>query len=658
MAIINGTPGPDVLAGGAEDDIITGGLGNDTITGGDGADTAIFNVSTDGADLVNLGAGLDKATISAAAAGQVRLTFTSAEVGNNIANDAGALANQDGGLAVRMQLEAAGDTLVGDVSRWDDEGITFTAATAGLTFDVRDLVSGAARGDQFRTVSLGTNVGDTFIGTADADYINAGAGNDTVSGGAGNDFLVGGAGNDLLDGGDGNDSFIGGGGNDTITGGAGDDTAIFNISTDGADSVNLGDGADKVTVSSAAGGQIRLTFTSAEVGNNAANDAGTGANQDGGLAVRMQIENGSDVVTGDVSRFDDEGITFTAATAGLTFDVRDLVSGAARGDQFRTVSLGTNLADTLTGTAEADYINAGAGNDSVSGGAGSDFLVGGGGDDTLDGGDGNDSFIGGGGNDRIIGGAGDDVVIYTGARTDYRIDRLADGSTRVTDIRAVVADGVDIVSGVERFQFSGGVVTEAALYNGTTSVATLSYQFFTGKTPTAAGYDYLTNSAANANDLNDPYYTQFNVENRYINFAVNLGAVGEGRAAFQAAYGGLSLADSTAKAYAAIFGSAPAAGKVSDILNAQVTPNLTRADYFATFSPDGASGLGVKAATIGFLLAEAQKAGLGPYAAANANFLADVSDGGALYNVDLLSAYATPVQTAGASSSMMEMHFA
>jgi Ca2+-binding RTX toxin-like protein len=657
MATFNGTTGPDLLAGGAEDDIFTGGLGIDTITGADGADTAIFNVSTDGADLVNLGAGLDKATITAAGAGQVRLTFTSAEVGNNSANDAGTGVNQDGGLAVRMQFEGANDTLTGDISRWDDEGVTFTAATPGLTFDVRDLVSGAARGDQFRTVTLGANLADTFAGTAEADYINAGQGADTVTGGLGADFLVGGAGDDNLDGGDGNDSFIGGAGADVITGGDGDDTVIFNLSTDGADRVNLGAGADKATISAAGGGQIRLTFTSAEVGNNSATDAGTGANQDGGLAVRMQLEGGVDALGGDIARFDDEGITFTAATAGLTFDVRDLVSGAARGDQFRTVALGTNLADTFTGAGEADYINAGAGNDTVTGGAGADFLVGGGGDDTLDGGADGDSFIGGGGNDSIVGGAGDDVVIYTGARSDYRIDRMANGATRVTDIRTAATDGVDTVFGVERFTFSGGTVSEAALYAGTTSVATLSYQFFTGKTPTAAGYDYLTNSTVNQNDLNDPYYAQFNVENRFINFAVNLGKLGEGAAKFQADYGGLSLADATAKAYTAIFGAAPAAGKVAEILSSQVAPNVTRADYFAAYGLDGANGIGTKAAAVGFLLVEAQKAGIGPYASANANFLADVSDGGALYNVDLLTAYATPVQTAGAPSGLMDGDF-
>src|SRR3712207_6990744 len=52
--------------------------------------------------------------------------------------------------------------------------------------------------------------------------------------------------------------------------------------------------------------QIRLTFTSAEVGNGSATDAGTMTNQDGGLAVRLQSENRAGDLTGKISRFDDE----------------------------------------------------------------------------------------------------------------------------------------------------------------------------------------------------------------------------------------------------------------------------------------------------------------------------------------------------------------
>jgi Ca2+-binding RTX toxin-like protein len=284
---------------------------------------------------------------------------------------------------------------------------------SGVTFDVRDLVSGVERGNLFEVVRLGTNAADTLTAVQPNRpyYFNGGQGNDTISGGTSNDFLVGGAGNDTLTDDVGNDSFIGGGGNDTITGGSGVDTAFFNVSTDGRDSVNLGTGLDIVNVAAAGAGQIRLSFTSGEVGNNNALDGGTLANQDGGLAVRLQAEDASGALVGEQSRFDDEGIVFVSGTAGSTFDVRDLVTGAQRGNQFEVVVLGTSDAEVLNAVQNDRpyYFNAGQGNDSVNGGSRNDFLVGGAGNDQLRGLGGDDSFIGGGGNDFVSGGRGDDV---------------------------------------------------------------------------------------------------------------------------------------------------------------------------------------------------------------------------------------------------------
>ena len=374
---------------------------------------------------------------------QVRLTFTSSEVGNNVANDAGTLANQDGGLAVRIQGEDASGTLTGGIGRFDDEGISFVS-DGTFTFDVRDLVSGTARGDQFDIVRLGTSGADYYAegGTTANVYINGGQGNDDIKGGLGNDFLVGGAGNDTLNGGrGGNDSFLGGGGNDTITGGAGDDTAIFNISTDGMDMVDLGKGSDTVIVSAAAETtQVRLTFTSAEVGNGSALDAGTLANQDGGLAVRMQAEGRGDALVGQVSRYDDEGVTFTSSTPTLTFDVRDLVSGTARGDQFASVHLGTKageIIDFSTATT-ATYVNGGAGNDRITGGDANDFLVGSAG---------NDRLIGGLGDDQLLGGAGNDTFVFRDTPGDDTIVDFVSGTDKI-DLSAfdIAAEDVTAVT--------------------------------------------------------------------------------------------------------------------------------------------------------------------------------------------------------------------
>jgi Ca2+-binding RTX toxin-like protein len=396
-----------------------------------GDDFVQFDISRGAGVQRDLGAGNDEVSIRGNdALSQIRVTFTSAEVGNGNPRDAGTMANQDGGLAVRVQAEDANGNPTGPVSRFDDEGIEFTSV-GNAKFDVRDLVSGVERGAMFDVVRLGTINGDVIdeTGETEAYYINAGMGNDIVTGGSGNDFLVGGGGNDTLTGGLGNDSFIGGGGTDTISGGEGNDTATFNILTDGADQVNLGAGDDRVvtTPNTAVPTQIRLTFTSAEVGNNVATDGITGNNQDGGLAVRYQAEDGSGNLVGPVARFDDEGISFVRA-AGQTFDVRDLVSGAARGDQFDVVRLGTSAGDLIddSGRAIRYYTNGGGGDDVIFGGTLEDFLVGGAGNDTLNGREGNDTFIGGGGND---------IFAFTGRPGDDRINDFVSGADKI-DLRS------------------------------------------------------------------------------------------------------------------------------------------------------------------------------------------------------------------------------
>jgi len=232
------------------------------------------------------------------------------------------------------------------------------------------------------------------------------------------------AGDDILSGNDSAGSY-----GDYILGFAGSDSYSWNSVTGGEDTVNLSryvpdlslpgnEEIDTVAVSGASkAGQIRVTFVSAEIGNGKSidsNDDDNGnafGNEDGGLAVRLQLENAEGLTTGTVGRFDDEGMLFTAKSG--TFDVRDLNSGAQRGDQFKTVFLGTaNSLDVQNGTDKADYMNGGGGVDVLTGGKGNDFLVGGSGNDTLNGGKGSDSFLGGAGNDFIVINKGDSSLKF------------------------------------------------------------------------------------------------------------------------------------------------------------------------------------------------------------------------------------------------------
>lgn len=63
--------------------------------------------------------------------------------------------------------------------------------------------------------------------------------------------------------------------------------------------------------------------------------------------------------------------------------------------------------------------------------------------------------------------------------------------------------------------------------------------------------------------------------------------------------------------------------------------------YFESYGRDGLNGIGTKAAMVGWLLAEAEKADLGVYARSNAAFLTDLADG-ANFGIDLVGVYGRP----------------
>ena len=352
---------------------------------------------------------------------------------------------------------------------------------------------------------------------------------------------------------------------------------------------------------------------------------------------------------------------------------------SARGTTYQTsedyvVFLGVDNGSAHTGTASSDGLMGDNDAETLNGLAGDDVIFAGGGGDTLLGGDGADRLVGGAGDDQIDGGLGADIAYYSGARSAYVITATANG-WRVSDGRGT--DGVDLVKDVETLQFSqsalslpghlvgltvdsllrenplaevrasqtlewsakiasgaltmSGVVDAVVRAAGaSTSVATLAYQFFTGKIPSLAGVDYLVSpTGPNPNNLNSAYYQTFNLENRYINFAVNLGKIGEGAAKFSADYGALSLFEATRKAYGAIFGGTPNDAKVHALIDSRV-------DYFAYYGGDGANGVGTKAAMVGWLLAEAQKADLGVMVRSNDAWLTDLADGMAPFAIDLL----------------------
>ena len=365
---------------------------------------AVNNLSTSGTVTVNVASINDVPVVSNVALGSAGITYTVADVEttpllsrifDGTTNPAQTVTNLGNDYSYATPSEAL-------------------AAVAGI-LQAFDGTAGA----NVANIHIGTGASETI--TSDSSFFNSSLRN-AFYGFGGDDIFAGGSGNDLID-----------GGKDVDT------VSAYNLATGGSDQINLGAEAvtsellnDVVNVSSTGATQIRLSFTSANVGN----AIGTGTTVDGSLTgadastrntVTLQAEDGEGMVTGTIGYADDEGVTFLAHS-GTTFDVRDAASGTERGDFFNQVLLGSNGDDIFNpGTLEKMpltpnnyYVNAGGGNDTVNGGDGNDFLVGGSGNDTLTGGAGIDRYIGGGGLDTIYG-ESHDALIDGGADADSLI---------------------------------------------------------------------------------------------------------------------------------------------------------------------------------------------------------------------------------------------
>lgn len=120
-----------------------------------------------------------------------------------------------------------------------------------------------------------------------------------------------------------------------------------------------------------------------------------------------------------------------AVSTGVFIDLSGASASQIAG-QSVTIASGTSIETAIGGTSE-------------------DTLVGGGGNDKLVGANGDDLLSGGAGDDTLSGGEGTDIAVFDGARNEYTIQTLSDGTIEVTK-----GTEVDTLSSVDVLRFNDG----------------------------------------------------------------------------------------------------------------------------------------------------------------------------------------------------------
>ena len=235
MANINGTSGNDNLIGTGGSDVITALGGNDSVLGDGGADTIDGGDGDDalrggtGNDLIRGGAGENELWGDAGndtldgSGGTGYAVYLDAPVGVSADLQAGTAADGQGGIDTLIGLAGVAgsqfnDTLRGDAGNNEFAGLLGNdsidgrggfdtvyydnfddTSSAGVSVDLSTgLVTGGWGNDTLVGIEavVGTELGDTLIGSAGADALYGEYGDDRLTGGAGADTLQGGMGTD------------------------------------------------------------------------------------------------------------------------------------------------------------------------------------------------------------------------------------------------------------------------------------------------------------------------------------------------------------------------------------------------------------------------------------------------------------------------------
>jgi Ca2+-binding RTX toxin-like protein len=412
MANINGTPGPDTLAGTGDDDFITGDAGNDAIDGAGGNDQ-LFGEEDD--DTIHGGTGHD---------------YLRAGSGNDSLYGDDGDDYLDGGT---------GNDVINGGAGWDRIAFRDFGALGGITVDLRIQDGTAQNTGQGLDIltgiehASGTINSDSITGNDGDNWLWGGSGG--VGGPTGNDTILGLGGNDLIEVGSGGHHLDGGSGIDTLS--------LWGNRTDIT--------SDGVTVSLAMQGGTQDT--------------------EQGLMYLAGFENLSgsqydDVLIGDGGAnllAGDEGGDSLNGGAGndiLYGDGRVIIDTHDTGTSGPIATYGDVAADfPLAGFVDGDDILfGGAGDDAMWGGGGHDYLRGDADNDSLHGGDGDDYLRGGSGDDLVDGGAGWDRAAFVDSTAGVHVDLNIQGVAQNT------LQGLDVLVGIEHA--SGTAFDDVLIGNG------------------------------------------------------------------------------------------------------------------------------------------------------------------------------------------------
>jgi Ca2+-binding RTX toxin-like protein len=454
--ILTGHGGANLLDGGANDDTLIGGGGHDTFQGGSGADSMRGGSGNDTYYIDDAGDVIDESNSSGQDAGGIDtvivnssytltderlenatvLSSTSKDTQVNLTGNTGKniLTGHDGvnsldGGAGDDTLDGGGgddilqgglgaDSMVGgignDLYYVDQAGDSISEDISAL--GGTDTVEASA--DYALSENSGIEVLRAAAGNADIDLTGDNNQN-TIIGNDGNNILKGGGGSDILQGGRGSDTYYVDG-NDTVTDSGADNEGTDTIIVTASGSYKLGGDIENGGIEDNVEG-VRLEGNDGDnvlTGNDEANTLEGGEGNDTligkGGADDLRGGEGNDTYTVDA----DDEVTDTGGTSDtVNYTVRGtyrLAEGIEHGivewTAGSTYLIGNGLDNTLTGKGGADTLDGGEGNDTLKGGTSGDKLDGGRGHDVLEGEFGNDTLYGGVGNDKLDGGFNNDVL--------------------------------------------------------------------------------------------------------------------------------------------------------------------------------------------------------------------------------------------------------